>query len=281
MGCGTTNTKEEEINNTLYPIINKIQLLIDENPLYEQDYDDLLKIIKKHENKNLLEIYSFISKEFDFDKIITEILKDVLTFSEKKLKYLFPKNEVNKNILSILYFFCANSKNTSTKEEKQKYLKHLLKTALLKKQNKKYYSWKLSNIIVNIIQFSLFCFVYLFGSRAILIQINDFPIEGLELIYIEKRSFRGIKPEDFGNYVTQLINSLSYGKEDHHKFMVNILLSNVFQPISDVIIKNPNLEIVDIENDKINKIIDNLSRVLDANGIYNHLFYLRLHEIVL
>jgi hypothetical protein len=63
--------------------------------------------------------------------------------------------------------------------------------------------------------------------------------------------------------------------------MVNILLSNVFQPISDVIIKNPNLEIVDIEDDKFNKIIDNLSRVLDANGIYNNLFYLRLHEIVL
>jgi hypothetical protein len=60
MGCGTTNTKEEEINNTLYPIINKIQLLIDENPLYEKDYDDLLKIIKKNENKNLLEIYSLI-----------------------------------------------------------------------------------------------------------------------------------------------------------------------------------------------------------------------------
>ena len=49
--------------------------------------------------------------------------------------------------------------------------------------------------------------------------------------------------------------------------MVNILLSNVFQPISDVIIKNPNLEIADIEDDKFNKIIDNLSRVLDANGI--------------
>ena len=54
MGCGINKQKEEEINNTLYPIIKKIQLLIDENPLFEQDYDDLLKIIKKHENKNFI-----------------------------------------------------------------------------------------------------------------------------------------------------------------------------------------------------------------------------------
>ena len=276
MGCGSSKTREEEIKESLLPILQKMQDLIDKNPLFEEDYNDILKIIKKNENENLLNIFSLISKEFEFDKIINQILKDVLIFSEKKFQYVFPKNEFKIHILSIIYFFCANGKSNSTRKNKQKYLKNLLKTALIK--NKLYYSWKLSNIIVNIVQFSLFCFVYLFGSRAILIQINDFPIEGLELIYIEKKSFRGIKPEDFSDYVTNQINYLCLGNANHHHFIVNILLSNIFQPISDIIIKNPNLEIAEIQDDKFNKIVENLSKILDANGIFNHLFYLRLNH---
>ena len=276
MGCGSSKTKEEEIKDNLLPILKKMQELVDQNPLFEEDYDDILKIIKKYENEDLLTIYSYISKEFEFDKIIDHILKDVLIFSEKRLKYVFPKNEVNKHILSILYFFCANGKNNSIRKKKHKYLKNLLNTAIQK--NELYYSWKLSNIITNIIQFSLFCFIYLFGSRAILIQTNNFPTEGLELIYVDKKSFRGVKPEIFSEYVTNQINYLCIGNENHHKIMLPILLSNVFQPISEIIINDPNLEIAEIEDEKMNKIIENLSKILDADGIFNHLFYLRIHD---
>ena len=241
MGCGSSKTKEEEIKDNLLPILKKMQELVDQNPLFEEDYDDILKIIKKYENEDLLTIYSYISKE-----------------------------------LSILYFFCANGKNNSIRKKKHKYLKNLLNTAIQK--NELYYSWKLSNIITNIIQFSLFCFIYLFGSRAILIQTNNFPTEGLELIYVDKKSFRGVKPEIFSEYVTNQINFLCIGNENHHKIMLPILLSNVFQPISEIIINDPNLEIAEIEDEKMNKIIENLSKILDADGIFNHLFYLRIHD---
>ncbi len=38
------------------------------------------------------------------------------------------------------------------------------------------------------------------------------------------------------------------------------------------------LEIAEIQDDKFNKIVENLSKILDANGIFNHLFYLRLNH---
>ena len=277
MGCGNSTTREEKINAESFPVLHQIQKLIEENPLYYKDFDDIEEILEKNKTEDFLKIYEKIHIYFKFDKIITEILKDVLTFASKRLKYVFPKGELNKHMFSILFFFLSNGSSKDIVNAKYKYLKNLLNYS--KKEDTQYYSSKLSNIITNSVQFCLFTFVYLFASRAILIKINDFPIEGLEQIYINKSSFRGVQPEEFTSYVNNQVNSLCYGRGDYHKVIVQILLSNIFQPISHIITENPNLEIATITNEQFDKIIKNLGNIIDANGIFNHIFYIRLHSV--
>ena len=277
MGCGSSqNENQSERIILLKKIKSKILELIKNNPFFNIPIKDFNNFMLEESKKNntIEEISNNINnKFFEEEENITDcIFKNVAQFSYSKLRYIFKNDkEINILIFYFIYLFL-----TKEQKERNQFLYEqvykLLEKIKIDEENGKlqFKSGKFSFLFLNLIQFYTFSFIYFFCGPAILEITGDFKKIELETIFSNGKKAKKYEP----NNINKLLNNYLYFINNNiQPNIVNyIILTDVFQPMSDYIMDNIDEKIFFIESEKLKEILEVLIEKLDYN-YYLELFF--------
>ena len=249
MGCSQRKIKtDDERNNILKKIKEKITTLIKKNPFYSvstKNFDkSLKKIVEENTNNNIENICnSLITVYFGSStRLIKKQFIDVIKFSSTKFKLLFPKDkEINIIIFSLLHFFLSEH-SEDDKKYMQKIILELLNKISIQNNNsdeKQFNKGKFSCLILNIIQLCTFSFIYMFCGQTILeivCNLGRFTIEDLFMKNLTKKSEDQKKIKTINELFN--INLRTVNKCLKRDYVYSIVLAEVLEPINEYIIED-------------------------------------------
>lgn len=296
MGCGGTRTKASS-PQSLPKLIEKVNELIKSNPFYNSKETIIRSIINDSSNPELLlcKTYktaadlenakrkllnskiSLLCKGLKMNSIHTSIITDILSYSTDKFTNIFDSSSsvsfyYNDLIITLFYFLCETTPENESK--KNNFISHLIQLAKVKQKGNRYYSGKLSFLIYQFIQFSCFSFIYLFASVGVLTIFAGANESDLISLFVNKRDGGGLRTIEINDFIMERLVMMNL--KVHPEYIVRKLLSNTLQPLSRIIVKNPNAESVLITQKQLKSIIQNILDFFNIQKFSNFFFNNRI-----
>lgn len=296
MGCGGSRAKASS-PQSLPKLIDKVNELIKSNPFYHSKEEIILSIINDSSNPELLlcKTYktaadlenakkkllnskiSLLSKGLKMNSIHTSIITDILSYSKDKFTNVFDSSSsvcfyYNDLIIALFYFLSETKQENESK--KTNFISHLIQLTKVKPKGNRYYSGKLSFLIYQFIQFSCFSFIYLFASLGILTIFADANESDLISLFVNKKDGGRIRTIEINDFIMDQLIKMNL--KTHPDYIVRKLLSNTLQPLSKIIVKNPNAESVIITQKQLKSIIQNILNFFNIQKFSNFFFNNRI-----
>ena len=284
MGCGSSQQEDQsEKLILLQKIKEKVTQLIKNNPFYTISVKDFDKFMKEESKKSLCSIEN-ISKDIitsffgEKDEITNYIFKTVVSFSYNKFKYVFHRVvdndiEIIISIFYIMYLFLCDTEQKRRNNFLYKKIYKLFEIVKLKEEegNFVFMSGKFFFLMFNLIQFCTFCFVNFFCGPGIIEITGNIKKYEAKKIFCDNES----KSEKYQpNNINKLVNDFLY--HINHNIQPNIvnyyILTDVLQPLSELISENKNESIFSINSVKLKDILDILIEKMNHN-YYVELFF--------
>ena len=167
----------------------------------------------------------------EFDNFTKSAFKDVLEMASIRLEHIFPQEKSKDKMILIIALFLSKPLRNEIEQEKYELIKYLLETTKnADVENKDYYlSGKFSFMIVNLIQFLGFIMVYFLLSLKIFQIFSNLNKNEIENIFIEKKKFGDIDPNNLKEYFQAKLQLLN--PKLTSDAVLNCCLPYIFDPI--------------------------------------------------
>ena len=301
MGCGSPpKTLERELNlkmekeielynnnnDLLFLLYQKLQILIDKNPLYntsltyfKNSFNSIKnKIDVKNKNQHdynneIIEeiIKAFCKDEKDFIKdLFNKVVKHALT------NYNFGIVQENNNclieiIIELIFIFLTNNQK-GKKEMFRKNFKELLKNINENKDdnNNKYREENIFNLIINLVEIHTFFFVnfFLYFTFAEVI-INGY--DNYEKMIKEDSAIKNIN-----TFVESNINKINANISSNYLNM--LIISEINSKIKSCFELENEEDIISLDENKINLISDSIYEIINITNYTKFLFFGENHN---
>ena len=301
MGCGSTPKtferelklemeKEIELYNTnndlLFLLYQKLQILIDKNPLYntsltyfKNSFNSIKnKIDVKNKNQHdynneIIEeiIKAFCKDEKDFIKdLFDKVVKHALT------NYNFGIVQENNNclieiIIELIFIFLTNNQK-GKKDMFRNNFKELLKNINENKDdnNNKYRKENIFNLIINLVEIHTFFFVNFFLYFAFAeVIINGY--DNYEKIIKEDSAIKNIN-----TFVESNINKINTNISTNYLNM--LIISEINSKIKSCFELENEEDIISLDENKINLISDFIYEIININNYTKFIFFGENHD---
>jgi hypothetical protein len=287
-GCGSSSSLINSITDTK-TLQEQIRAMYKADPFHKIKYStfkEYLQPQKDSKNSNITEptvniydnesIKDLIIKKvkdictpLEINNVMQSILKDLFILTGRKFNLILPNanklNEYYDELIMMFFLFNCTEKYEENKKEKKKLIQRLLN--LSKENNSDYYiTGKLSFIILSIICFCTFTLVYTFLATIMLkIETNDtLTQKEMEELFIYKRDIDGVYCKQVNDIVLGHLNRL---KSDINPLAIQQkLLVFCLQPISGIIIENPDVQKIQLTKSEYNKIIDKILQMFNIKN---------------
>lgn len=296
MGCGGTKALTNNIDN-LTKLTNKINELIKEHPFYKISYSTFREIITSCSNadfqehllfnsytdakdltvskKRLIESkVSALSKKIKLNELHTSLIKDIVSFSSDNMSLIYqsaPSYSFYLNdIIKTLYFFICDVYHDDNEKKKKSFLIELFDVSKKEDSTNEYYSGKLSFMIYNLILFSSFSFMTIFVSVGVLSSLINLNNKDITSLLANKQNAGGLRTIELEDIIRERLKQLDIGIIPD--LITRKLLAKALQPLSRVIMENPNIEVVEILQYQKEKIIDNIMKFYNAEKFCEFFF---------
>ena len=270
MGCGSSIVNQSYLCDNLSEIIKESKILIKENnPFYNIPYNNFIEFLNSIEKKNFNEKIKLIIEKYNFDSISSSLFKDVLNMGNKKFKIIFNENyDYSNDIILIIFLFTSNNENEGIKKD-------LLKKIIFnvsKNENNEFLTGKLYIIILNILSYFLFSFIYFFICIPILDNNLNLNKDEIYTLLVKKEKIKKMKPENLNKYVNESLNKNNTKINSY--YIISDFLVKIFSPISYLIEKSPDVELIKIEDKEIEKVISNIEKIFNLTTFINTFAYI-------
>ena len=260
MGCGGSTLLESFLGDNLSEILRESKFLNKEfNPFYKISYNDFEIYLKTIENeKNFNKKIDLIIKNYEFNTIASSLFSDVLNMGNKKFKNIFNENyDYSNDIILIIFLFTSSNENEL---EKKKLLQKII-FKVSKNSNNEYLTGKLYIIILNLLFYFLFSFIYFFICIPILDNNYRLNKEDIETLLVNKKSTNSIKSKNLNNMINESLMKIN--KKINANEIISNFLVKIFSPISSLIEESPDVEIIKIEDSKMEEVISNIETIFN------------------
>ena len=302
MGCGGTKAIPNHSDN-LTKLTSKINQLIKEHPFYNISYSSFREIInscssayfQEHllfnsytdakeltlSKKRLIEskIIS-LSKKMKLNALHTSLIKDIVSFSSDKMSLIYqtaPSFSFYLNdIINTLYFFICDLNKDDNLKKKKAFISELFDVSKKENSINEYYSGKLSFMIYSLILFSSFSFMTIFVSVGVLSSLIEIKNKDIIALLANKQDAGGLRTIELEDIIKEKLKQLKLGIIPN--LITRKLLARALQPLSRIIMENPNIEIVEILQYQRDKIIDNIMKFFNAE-MYSEFFFSDKHKL--
>lgn len=282
MGCGSSAVIDTSSSNISMLLKKEIKNLIKNNPFYKMNLRDLEFLINQqnnltNENDKLQNYIKQLISNFNLDELQNSLLYDVLLYANNKMNKIIENIPTKKNTIFILIFLFLNKHKSDNINLLETIIDNLLNSSKINdvdtkiENNLKYDSGKLSFIILNYIQLFIFAFVYFFVSIAILDMFTNIEYEGLIDLFNRKVDWNLISPQNIDNYIRNKLYLINPNLNP--KSITNKLIIKCFQPLDDTILSNSEEQIVEIPQNKINKVKKNLCEISNVDHFVDLFFF--------
>lgn len=282
MGCGSSEVIDTSSTNISMLFKKEIKKLIKINPFYKMHLHDFEFLIHQQNNYNndndkSSEYIKHLISHFELDELQNSLLYDVLLFADNKMKNIIEQLPTKKNTIFLLIILFLNKHKSDNTNLLETILDNLINSAKINEVNStsendiKYDSGKLSFIILNFIQLFIFAFVYFFVSIAILDIFTNIEYEGLIDLFKKKIDWNLISPQNIDNYIKNKLYLINPNLNP--KSITDKLIIKCFQPLGDTIISKSSEQIVEIPQNKINKVKKMLCEVSNVDHFVDLFFF--------
>ena len=147
-----------------------------------------------------------------------------------------------------------------------------------KKENSmnEYYSGKLSFMIYSLILFSSFSFMTIFVSIGVLSSLIEIKNKDIITLLANKQDAGGLRTIELEDIIKERLRQLKLGIIPN--IITRKLLARTLQPLSRIIMENPNIEIVEILQYQKEKIIDNIMKFFNVE-MFSEFFFSDKHKL--
>ena len=302
MGCGGTKAIPTNIDN-LTKLTTKINQLIKEHPFYSNSYSSFREIITSCSNEDFQEHLLFnsytdakdltlskkrlidskvkaLSKKMKLNVLHSSLIKDIVFFSSDKMSLIYqtaPSFSFYLNdIINTLYFFICDVNQDDNLKKKKSFISELFDVSKKENSINEYYSGKLSFMIYSLILFSSFSFMTIFVSIGVLSSLIEIKNKDIITLLANKQDAGGLRTIELEDIIKERLRQLKLGIIPN--IITRKLLARTLQPLSRIIMENPNIEIVEILQYQKEKIIDNIMKFFNVE-MFSEFFFSDKHKL--
>ena len=302
MGCGGAKAIPTNIDN-LTKLTTKINQLIKEHPFYSTSYSSFREIITSCSNEDFQEHLLFnsytdakdltlskkrlidskvkaLSKKMKLNVLHSSLIKDIVFFSSDKMSLIYqtaPSFSFYLNdIINTLYFFICDVNQDDNLKKKKSFISELFDVSKKENSINEYYSGKLSFMIYSLILFSSFSFMTIFVSIGVLSSLIEIKNKDIITLLANKQDAGGLRTIELEDIIKERLRQLKLGIIPN--IITRKLLARTLQPLSRIIMENPNIEIVEILQYQKEKIIDNIMKFFNVE-MFSEFFFSDKHKL--